>query len=218
MARRPWLRRSTGESSPRGSPSGPGIAWRSCCKDLGPTALLLLSTGYASCVPLPCSRSYVDRLGVRLRDAGYLDNDDALMFNLVLRYYLELLDLAAARLRQLGLEVSTRVKTTGTLTEKLQRDRKIQLSRVHDVAGARVIAGTSRLEQDATVEAIRKEFDDGVERSPLVVDRRVNPSHGYRAVHVVVFIDKLPVEIQVRTVMQDAWAQIYEALADRWGR
>jgi hypothetical protein len=51
-----------------------------------------------------------------------------------------------------------------------------------------------------------------------VIDRRTNPSHGYRAVHLIVQKDRIPVEIQVRTDLQDTWAQIVERLADRWGR
>jgi hypothetical protein len=50
------------------------------------------------------------------------------------------------------------------------------------------------------------------------VDRRADPRSGYRAVHLIVHVDELPVEIQIRTELQDSWAQIFERLADRWGR
>jgi hypothetical protein len=50
------------------------------------------------------------------------------------------------------------------------------------------------------------------------VDRRADPRFGYRAVHLIVRIDELLVEIQIRTEMQDSWAQIVERLGDRWGR
>ena len=49
-------------------------------------------------------------------------------------------------------------------------------------------------------------------------DRRAVPSHGYRAVHVIVTVDHRLVEIQVRTTLQDLWAQVVERLADQWGR
>jgi ppGpp synthetase/RelA/SpoT-type nucleotidyltranferase len=51
-----------------------------------------------------------------------------------------------------------------------------------------------------------------------VVDRRQTPSFGYRAVHIVVWDDGFPIEIQVRTRFQHAWANATEDLADRWGR
>jgi ppGpp synthetase/RelA/SpoT-type nucleotidyltranferase len=35
-----------------------------------------------------------------------------------------------------------------------------------------------------------------------VIDRRAEPMHGYRAVHVIVFPDGAPIEIQVRTAWQ----------------
>jgi ppGpp synthetase/RelA/SpoT-type nucleotidyltranferase len=50
------------------------------------------------------------------------------------------------------------------------------------------------------------------------VDRRKRPSHGYRAVHLIVSVERRVVEIQVRTAMQDLWAQAMERLADKVGR
>jgi len=51
-----------------------------------------------------------------------------------------------------------------------------------------------------------------------VVDRRPSPSHGYRAVHLIVAIDRRLIEIQVRTEFQDLWAQLLERMADAYGR
>ncbi len=47
-----------------------------------------------------------------------------------------------------------------------------------------------------------------------IVDRRTRPQFGYRAVHLLVRRDERWVEIQVRTQMQDQWAQITESLGD----
>lgn len=52
-------------------------------------------------------------------------------------------------------------------------------------------------------------FDD-----VAVVDRRVKPSHGYRAVHLVIREEDKPIEVQIRTSLQHAWAEICEKLAD----
>jgi ppGpp synthetase/RelA/SpoT-type nucleotidyltranferase len=42
--------------------------------------------------------------------------------------------------------------------------------------------------------------------------------HGYAAVHVIVFPEDVPIEIQVRTRWQHEWADLFEKLADRVGR
>ena len=57
-------------------------------------------------------------------------------------------------------------------------------------------------------------FDDA---SPRVIDRRERPSHGYRAVHIVVDVRSLSVEIQIRTNLQHLWAELCEKLSDEFG-
>ena len=47
-----------------------------------------------------------------------------------------------------------------------------------------------------------------------VIDRRKTPSHGYRAVHVVVLLHGKSIEIQVRTSLQHLWAELSEKFAD----
>ena len=51
-------------------------------------------------------------------------------------------------------------------------------------------------------------------RQIRVIDRRVSPSHGYRAVHVIADSDPVSVEIQIRTALQHLWAELSERLAD----
>jgi len=80
------------------------------------------------------------------------------------------------------------------------------------------IAGTfDRRGQDVLVAQLVELFSDD-KRAPKVVDRRTEPSHGYRAVHVIVFVRSLPVEIQIRTQLQHEWADLFEKLADHIGR
>ncbi len=69
------------------------------------------------------------------------------------------------------------------------------------------------LEQDALTRKVARMFE-----SPRIQDRREKPSHGYRAVHIVVNVDGRPIETQIRTTMQDRWAQAMERLADTVGR
>jgi ppGpp synthetase/RelA/SpoT-type nucleotidyltranferase len=70
-----------------------------------------------------------------------------------------------------------------------------------------------RDEQDGMVKRLA-----GMFQNTEVVDRRASPSSGYRAVHVIAREQGYPVEIQVRTGLQNAWAQVFERLADVLGR
>jgi hypothetical protein len=110
-----------------------------------------------------------------------------------------------------------RIKTTGTLVDKLRREPHLKLKTIRDVAGARIVIDGGRWEQDRVAERITEAFAD-CPKAPDLIDRREKPSHGYRAVHVVVYEDGTPVEIQIRTELQDVWAQITEKLGDMWGR
>jgi ppGpp synthetase/RelA/SpoT-type nucleotidyltranferase len=77
----------------------------------------------------------------------------------------------------------------------------------------RIVRNMSLSEQDELASRIAEHFEGG-----KIVDRRAKPSYGYRAVHVIVKPRGRLVEIQLRTLLQDRWAQIVERLADTWGR
>ncbi|WP_298862221.1 hypothetical protein [uncultured Microbacterium sp.] len=62
--------------------------------------------------------------------------------------------------------------------------------------------------------AVAGRFESG---QTEIKDLRLDPHSGYRAVHVCL---RLPVrvEVQIRTHVQGAWANVYEAAADMFGR
>jgi ppGpp synthetase/RelA/SpoT-type nucleotidyltranferase len=64
-------------------------------------------------------------------------------------------------------------------------------------------------EQNDAVAALTGLFPDAI-----VVDRRTKPSFGYRAVHIIVTIQALRVEVQVRTSLQQKWAELSEKMSD----
>lgn len=70
-------------------------------------------------------------------------------------------------------------------------------------------------DQDDTVAQVLTRWP---EASANVYDRRTNPSHGYRAVHVIVNVEERPCEIQVRTALQHQWAELNEKAGDLFGR
>lgn len=165
--------------------------------------------------PLPISRTALDKLGKRLAAEDFVSDEDLDLLLEVLTAYQAALDEAQQRLRRLGYQPTSRTKTTSVLIDKLRREHS-SLKSVQDIAGTRIIC-SDRDEQDDIMRAIVGCFSDGA-RPPKIKDRRVEPSHGYRAVHIVVTVQELPVEIQIRTERQDRWAQIVESLGDRWGR
>jgi ppGpp synthetase/RelA/SpoT-type nucleotidyltranferase len=81
----------------------------------------------------------------------------------------------------------------------------------------RIVIDGTRAEQDRVVEQLSATFSTAP-RAPRIVDRRAKPVQGYRAVHVIVYPESFPIEIQVRTRWQHQWAEWFERLADRYGR
>jgi hypothetical protein len=175
-------------------------------------------------VLLPASREQINRLGQRLASGGPVSDDDFRALEELIACHLTALELARPRVNDLAatletapLHITHRAKTTQTIIEKLRREHGMALARVQDLAGIRIV-GTLRLdEQDLLATEIVRRFPADP-RAAKVVDRRVNPSHGYRAVHIIVSLDGISIEVQVRTIRQHVWADLMERLADRLGR
>ena len=159
------------------------------------------------------SRSKVNKLGERLRSVEAPSVDDLEMLEKVRRAHEDARREVVETLRREGLKGTDRPKTTSTIIEKLRRESGMNLSRMQDIAGVRLVIEGTRNDQDRTVERILELFPDA-----RTSDRREKPSYGYRAVHVIVRVQGWLVEVQVRTQLQDQWAQIMERLADRFGR
>jgi ppGpp synthetase/RelA/SpoT-type nucleotidyltranferase len=113
-----------------------------------------------------------------------------------------------SRLRSLDYNVTGRpAKSTTALADKLERQHA-RLSQVQDIAGCRVVVEDVFL-QEAALAAMEVYLD-----TPAVFDRRIHPSHGYRAVHLIAQVDGRRVEVQLRTELQHLWAEISEKLSD----
>lgn len=161
---------------------------------------------------LRASKYKIDKVGEKIRSGG-LDTE-ALVFlsdyrNSFAYSYRFVEEVIRGRL---SLDVSGRpAKSTTAIVEKLQRE-SIRLSQIQDIAGCRIVINglhtQNRVISDLEVllENVR------------VIDRRVNPSHGYRAVHLITTTRGLPVEVQIRTRLQHTWADLSEKLADKYGQ
>lgn len=163
---------------------------------------------------MPQSNSQIDRLGERLRQAEEIDPADLDVLEEVLAGYQRPMSLVQEAITRIlpDIEPTARLKTSETINEKLRRIH-VRLTQMEDIAGVRIVRRMDRTEQDQIVARLLTVLPDS-----RIVDRRLHPSHGYRAVHVVVQVDGKLVEVQVRTHYQDVWAQVVEKLGDLWGR
>ncbi len=165
------------------------------------------------------SHKKIDQLGERLRSSSVPSRDDMKVLAEYRDEHLEVIPRVLHTIAGLRLPVevvfSARQKNAQTIIAKLRRELHMEFSNMQDVAGARVVLRSGgRLEQDEVVKAICDAFPD----HKKVLDRRVDPKVGYRAVHVPVKRDGYLAEIQVRTLYQDRWAQLFERLGDLVGR
>jgi ppGpp synthetase/RelA/SpoT-type nucleotidyltranferase len=154
------------------------------------------------------SKARIDRLGERLRGQAFGEAELRLLDE-YRRTFGPAYDRVVANIQLIiGVPVSGRpAKSTSSIIEKLNRE-SIRLSQMQDIAGCRAIVG-GLAQQDRAVNAITSELD-GV----TILDRREKPSHGYRAVHLIVRADGKLIEVQVRTSLQHLWAEMSERLAD----
>ncbi len=113
------------------------------------------------------------------------------------------------------------LKTPAAIIAKLVRE-KSRLATIQDIAGTRVVVPTLHL-QELAVGIILDHFK-GLNPRIAKDSRKTPDAHGYRAVHVVVATtipstgaDKRFAEIQVRTPLQDFWAQVVEAIDEQEG-
>ena len=156
--------------------------------------------------------SQIDALGRRLRDGAAIADGDLDLLQELLDLHIPPLQYVNDRLAALGLNPHSRLKSTGTIIDKLRRER-ITLRGIHDLAGTRVVKQMTLGQQDDLTARVAALFPES-----RVIDRRASPNHGYRAVHVAARLQGRWVEIQLRTDHQDAWAQLMERFADRVGR
>lgn len=120
------------------------------------------------------------------------------------------------------LTLSSRVKTQDTTRQKLRRQKENRnatpLARIQDIAGLRV-DGTFTLEgQDLVADEIRIALLNVGATEVRVKDIREQPHSGYRGVHLHVMAPAGRLEVQVRTMHQSHWANLYEVISDLIGR
>jgi ppGpp synthetase/RelA/SpoT-type nucleotidyltranferase len=153
------------------------------------------------------SHTQIDRLGDRSRK-DEISEDDLRLLDEYRQSFTDAYQQVVAAVRTFGLNATGRpLKTTASIVDKLNRE-SIRLSQIQDIAGCRMIVA-NLIEQDTVTDNITAAFED-----TTVFDRRDRSSHNYRAVHVVARVDGKAVEVQLRTPLQHAWAEVSEKLSD----
>lgn len=104
-----------------------------------------------------------------------------------------------------------RLKRTPSIIRKLQRFKDMNLKNVQDIGGCRAIFSTEKKLRKAIKELKqKKEFTDE-DGDCKTKDYILMPKDdGYRSYHMVCTIDKMRIEIQLRTVIQHSWATSLE--------
>ena len=154
------------------------------------------------------TNSQIKKLGERLRH-GVRTIDDVKLLEIFRRSYRSAYDQVIQLIHEnYDHKVTGRpAKSSNSIIEKLERE-KSRLTTIQDIAGCRIILKDC-LEQENLIRSFSKHFSDF-----KIVDRRINPSYGYRAVHFIAYIERKPVEIQIRTLHQHLWAELSERLSD----
>jgi ppGpp synthetase/RelA/SpoT-type nucleotidyltranferase len=158
------------------------------------------------------SNSQVDKLGRELRD-GQVNEENLRRLEMFRSEFVEAYTYVEDVLvRKLRITVTGRPsKSTVAIVDKLRRETA-RLSQIQDIAGCRVvvpdIASQNKLLDLLVLMLGGADIDD----------KRETPTHGYRAIHIVTKHNGRPVEIQLRTRSQHAWAEISEKMADAFGQ
>ena len=155
------------------------------------------------------SRRGIDRLGDRLRASRDAADEELLAAYRDSFLNAQLLVMYDLGRLGIGRPDGGRLKRPESVIAKLQRDSRIRLSRMQDIAGCRLVTD-GKTEQDEIYARLQAEFD--IYRA---YDIRETPHSGYRAVHVVIRHDDRFVEVQVRTENQRTWARLSESATAR---
>lgn len=115
--------------------------------------------------------------------------------------------------------VTQRLKKLNTIVDKLQRESTLDLRRMRDIGGCRLVLDgiddvTRVFEAIYTTRSWKRE---GVEVQDPIDYIQAPRSSGYRAMHVPVVDQGRTIEIQLRTAGMHEWAELVEDLSGALG-
>jgi putative GTP pyrophosphokinase len=107
--------------------------------------------------------------------------------------------------------IAQRMKRLPRILEKLHRHPRMRMSQMQDVGGCRAILPSQSAVYDVAAGLARNW--DIVTSDDYVTEPRPT---GYRALHVIVKRDGRPIEVQLRTIGQQDWADEIERLDGKY--
>ena len=163
------------------------------------------------------SNSEIDQLGDRLRNNFRADGDLEKLDELRQTY--SDIDTQAYRIIQDALQAcrdklvitKRKRKTRQSIVDKLYREEKLRLSQMQDIAGCRIVV---RGGAQAACQ-VNKQLVNAFEEKQLRIQSKPRHKDGYRAIHLIIKINKKSYEIQLRTLAQDVFANLVERLSDK---
>ena len=165
------------------------------------------------------SNSEIDQLGDRLRnhcledgDLEKLDEFRQTYSDIDAQAYKLIEDTLKMLKGKLKLVITKRKrKTRQSIVDKLCRQKKLRLSQMQDIAGCRIVVqGGAQLSCQ-----INEQLVNAFEKNQLKIKPKTRNKDGYRAIHLIVKINKKFYEIQLRTLAQDIFANLVERLSDK---
>jgi putative GTP pyrophosphokinase len=172
------------------------------------------------------SKGRVNRAGANVRAGTYTDEDHDVIqtwraaHRPVLNTFQSLL---RTRTRGTEAKVAQRLKRRSTIYDKLQREQEMQLARMDDIAGCRIIFKNIKQLKQFRKSLHEARFNHTLRHAeqPDKYDYITHPkSTGYRGIHDIYSYDVnseagtelkgLYVELQYRTLIQHAWATAVE--------
>ncbi len=110
--------------------------------------------------------------------------------------------------------IQSRVKSATSMVAKLEKrqlpvDAQTAVTQIHDAIGIRIICNFLDDVQSVATEIRNSDCWTVLQEKDYITNPKPN---GYRSLHLVVAVQadgwQLPVEIQIRTISQDAWASL----------
>ncbi|WP_078313164.1 MULTISPECIES: RelA/SpoT domain-containing protein [unclassified Mycobacterium] len=113
-----------------------------------------------------------------------------------------------------GSRVSQRLKRIPTILDKLHRQPKMELGRMHDIGGCRVVLGELAQVYEVLDRYRARPTAGGIKVQDYIAEPK---DDGYRGVHVIVKYHGRRIEVQLRTQVQHEWAFTVETVTSRYG-